>query len=536
MTKEVTRRNFLTFAGVGALALGLTGCGGNPTVSDGSAGAATTGSSTDPYLQFDIPGKLSMAEFEDSAAIPTPITSFASEETYDVVVIGAGVGGIPTAIAAAEAGASVCLLQKESTAVGQGTGGAFVVPETTDEVGLSRFAREIHNYCELRSSLPLNEKWVKNSAEAIRWYVQKCNEAGMAEVSAEGQIFEFAVGDRTVQTQMITGYSGGMHTLCVGLAEHFGASVNIHYNTPGVQLIKEGDRIVGVYAQTADGSIIRVNANKGVIIATGDYQNNAAMVQKYVPDCQGFDRKQFNKTGDGQLMGMMVGGRMQNIGHTKMVHAKNWGANATTLRNTSFMAVNLNGERFTPEDIPMYYRNNAVVRQPENVWLTIMDADYEEKAYAIGLDQARNIPSLEDLEAIGEEGGVYKADTLEELAGKLGVPAAALIASVERYNSFCDTGDADFGVPAEYMSKIEKAPFYGLHREFAVSAITSGLEINANSEVLDQDRQPIAGLYAVGNCSGPYYGCIDYPAEVAGMSASRCITFGYLTGRAVAGM
>ena len=75
-----------------------------------------------------------MSDFESSAAEPTPITEFDEEESYDIVVIGAGTGGVPAAIAAYEAGANVCLIQKEVNAVAQGTGCCYLNPETTDEL------------------------------------------------------------------------------------------------------------------------------------------------------------------------------------------------------------------------------------------------------------------------------------------------------------------------------------------------------------------------------------------------------------------
>lgn len=524
----ISRRGFLAAAGVGVLAAGLSGCAP-------SGKSASIASEAGLYPQYDIPGRLSLAEFEQSDAVAEPIESFDSEETYDVVIIGAGVGGIPAALSAAEAGASVCLLQKESCAVGQGSGCARIDRDTTDELAMAHLAHSIRDYCHLRSNVKLNEVWVNNCTDAIVWYAEKCVEAGMEEgvdfSSKPIGAFEYPEGNANT---IMYDFKGGMNSPCVALAERFGEDVNIHYSCPGIQLIKEGERVAGVYAKAKDGSIIRVNANKGVIIATGDYQNNDAMVEKYVPDAACFERKQQKKTGDGHLMGLMAGAKMQNAGHTKMCHAKNWGANATVLKSSPFLAANMNGERFTAEDITMYYRNNAVKNQPDNVWLTIMDSSYQEQAKAMGKDNA--IPAPDELDKIGEEGGIYKADTIAALAEKLGVPSDALVATVDRYNDLCEKGDLDFGKPTEYMLPVKQPPFYGLHREYAISAITSGLEIDERARVLDANRDPIEGLFAIGNCSGPFYGSIDYPVEVAGMSVSRCITFGYVTGAYVAGL
>ncbi len=530
--KGLTRRNFIAAAtaSVGAMGImGLTSCSSTGSSSDDAVESG-------PYPEFDIPGRPSMAEFAESAAIANPIEDFDAEETYDVVVVGAGVGGVPAAISAYESGANVCLLQKEPEAVGQGSGCCRIDRDKTDDLGVVHLVHSMRDYCHLRSNWKLNLTWATNCTDAVQWYAEKCQEAGLVEGTdfSSKPLGTFEYPEGAAYTIMYD-FEGGMNTPTKALAEAFGENVHVHYSCPGVQLIKDGDRVVGIYAQQDDGSILKVNATKGVILATGDYQNNTAMVDKYVPDAQPFERKQFNKTGDGHLMGLMAGGRMQNAGHTKMIHAKNWGANATVLKNTPFLAVNMNGERFVAEDITMYYRNNAVRTQPNNVWITIMDSDYASQVESMGLESPI---SLEELESIGEEGGVYKADTLEELAEKLGVPTDTFIGTVERYNELCSSGngDSDFGKPTEYMMALQTPPYYGLHREFAVSAITSGLEINEHAQVLDQDRNPIEGLYAIGNCSGPFYGSIDYPVEIAGLSVSRCITFGYVTGSYVANL
>ncbi len=78
----------------------------------------------------------------------------------------------------------------------------------------------------------------------------------------------------------------------------FGGKLKVYYSTPGVQLIKDGDKVVGVVGKQADGSYVKFTANKAVVLATGDYQNNHAMVKRWCPDVQDFDKKQFQKTGD----------------------------------------------------------------------------------------------------------------------------------------------------------------------------------------------------------------------------------------------
>ena len=529
---DISRRSFLAATGIlgASTALGLAGCANDAKASDGSSAS----SDSSPYPQYDLPGRLSMSDFEASAAQPEPINEFDSEESYDVVIIGAGTGGVPAAIAAHEAGANVCLLQKESVAVAQGTGCSCINYDQSNELGAMHLMHSLREFCSFRANWELDKVWALNCFEALNWYVAKTEEAGLVKdvdfKSKDLGNFEYPEGN--VITTMYD-FTGGMNTPTVKLAEHFGDDVNIHYECPGIQLIKEGDRVTGVYARQKDGSILKITATKGVIIATGDYQNNDGMLEKYLPNALPFEKKQSNKTGDGHLMGMMAGAAMQTIGHTKMIHAKNWGANCTLLKNSPFLAVNMNGERFTAEDVGFYYRNNLVQYQPDGVWITIIDSEFGAQCEAMG----EKPPTLEELEAVGEEGGVYKADTLEELANAINVPADALVATVERYNELCDNGgDLDFGKPTKYMLPLTTPPYYALHKEFAVSAITSGLTTNDKAQVLDGERKPIEGLFAVGNCSGPFYGSIDYPLDIAGLSVSRCITYGFVTGKYVANL
>ena len=126
----------------------------------------------------------------------------------------------------------------------------------------------------------------------------------------------------------------------------------------------------------------------------------------------------------------------------------------------------------------------------------------------------------------------YKADTIEELAGLLGIPADELQKTIDRYNELCDKGsDVDFGKKSTYMHKIEKAPFWGIRKHIRVSAICAGVNTNANGQALDADGNVIDGLYCVGNVGGVFYGGADYPFHQTGLSLGRCYTFGMLAAK-----
>ena len=130
----------------------------------------------------------------------------------------------------------------------------------------------------------------------------------------------------------------------------------------------------------------------------------------------------------------------------------------------------------------------------------------------------------------------FKADTLEDLAEKLEInDVDAFVETVNRYNELCEKGqDEDFGKPPEYLAKVDTPPFYGIHRWVRMSAICSGVDVNADHQCLTPEGEVIEGLYAIGNCAGGFYGGIDYPLTVFGLSLGRCYTEGYVIGRMVA--
>ena len=142
-----------------------------------------------------------------------------------------------------------------------------------------------------------------------------------------------------------------------------------------------------------------------------------------------------------------------------------------------------------------------------------------------------------DWKAALERGAIVEADTIEELADKCGINKENLVATVERYNELVDKGvDEDFGIPDDFikLNGIKEAPFYAIKRMPGCLATCGGLTINEKLEVLNEDGQPLGGLYAAGNASGSYYGD-DYPLFITGGSHGRAWTFGVLAARSALG-
>ena len=131
-------------------------------------------------------------------------------------------------------------------------------------------------------------------------------------------------------------------------------------------------------------------------------------------------------------------------------------------------------------------------------------------------------------------GLMYKADTLEDLANQMGMPADAFVEQVEKFNSYCDSGvDEQYSLPAERMFRIDTPPFYASRIRCGVLVVMYGLNVNSKAQVCDENDQPIEGLYAIGNCQGNFF-TDSYPILLPGISHGRCVTFGHLLGKALA--
>ncbi len=241
-------------------------------------------------------------------------------------------------------------------------------------------------------------------------------------------------------------------------------------------------------------------------------------------------------------MAYWAGGVIEPLGHTKMLH--DFDAGPASMCDMPFLAVNRKGERFVNETVAMSLLNNYL-RDAENAghYSQIFDADYMTTAAKwpgklIPPEGLKNYMPDDPSPKHGvypSQTNTHVADSLEELARKLQCDPKTFVASVKRYNELCKSGkDDDFGKPADKMVPVEKAPFYGIHRRVRISTLCSGMLVNEHHQALDADGQPIKGLYIVGNLGGGFYGGVDYPLTVFGLSLGRCYTFGYMTGKRVA--
>ena len=495
---SLSRRSLFKLGGLAtAVAAGasLAGCAPQPK----SASMADTGS-----------GATRAADGTPSFLIaPEPITEFDETRDFEVVVVGAGVSGMAAAMSAAEAGAKIACVQREATPSSQGNMAAGVDLNQTSEAGKQALISYLIKLADHRSNRALLEAWADNSFEALSWFREAASAGGIEVNSDEPQ------ADRVLH---INGYD-----------------VYLHANT----YFRIGhDEVVKAIAPIAE------SAGVEFFFSCPAQQCDPEMVAYYCPDIKEFPPCQMNRTGDGHKMGVWAGGEIEPTTHTKMIHDARVGR-----VDTPHLLVNAKGERFMCEGPMQGYLNNYVREyiheaggdaKAGNLY-TIVDAKWQDqiaewKAIDPEID-ASNCKWFYEGNTIEEACAAMAADTE---SGAYELDAAAVQKTVDRYNELCAKGsDDDFGKNSTFMRAIDTPPFIVVPHEFGMglSAIIGGLLINADNQVLKADEHtPIDGLFAVGNVSGCFYGGVDYPMDVLGLSIGRAITGGYLAGKHVASL
>jgi fumarate reductase flavoprotein subunit len=481
---------------------------------------------------------------------PIPAAEIRENYTADVVVVGAGTSGKSAALSAAQAGARVIQLDKHVT---YRWGGGLIaaidsclqrklgVKVDKDEVCL-----ELMKWGGNKPDQRLYRVWADKSASVLDWLMDMTDAEGVMTVpyqwprkpgfQPEKEYYrDFPVGHFHSDGK----FRGLNHKLALDIVQNraLKLGVDIHYQTPAVQLIRQQNgRVTGVVARDRAGNHVQFNARKAVILCTGDYGNNPWMMDRYcAPAAEISLENNIYMTrnddllkapeplnvGDGHQMGMLVGAVMEPAPHAPMSHATVGpsGANA-------FLRVNIRGERFENEDVPAQSSANSLVRQPGRMVWQVFDSKWESELPLMGVGLGTYNEANDVIRQQVEETTV-KADTIEKLARKMEVPIDAFGATVDRYNLLARTGrDLDFGKRADRLMTVEKPPFYAGIIKQHILVVLGGLITNTQFQPLDAGGKVIPGLYLAGNTVGNRF-AVDYPTMCAGLSHG----FAWMTGR-----
>ncbi len=323
-----------------------------------------------------------------------------------------------------------------------------------------------------------------------------------------------------------------------------GKGVQTLVSTKVLALVEEKGKILGVKAQTVDGKELFVKAKLGVVLASGGFTNNRAMLKKYIDGAAYAVGSTVPPRDTGEVLRMALGAGADSAGrgtwmggpggipyydtkYTGKATPGPWSryyvSGDAGLARAFWLELNQVCEEFMPfNNLAMQLPAAAVyLAQPGHCGYAIFDADFPTTLFKWGpylgrrplqesdaVDPAFDfgIAShnwLDDVKKGIEWGGIKTSDTIVGLAKELGLDAGKLTKAVEAWNAKSSTGQMDeWGRPPEFQPPVKKAPYYGIKTGVAAVGTFFGARVNENFQVLDVDQNPIPGLYAAGETAG----------------------------------
>ncbi|MFW0756270.1 FAD-dependent oxidoreductase [Pseudomonas sp. H11T01] len=327
-------------------------------------------------------------------------------------------------------------------------------------------------------------------------------------------------------------------------------------NTRMTGLVVENGRVTGVKIER-EGQPAQLSAGRGVVLASGGFERSQALRERHLDhltreDWSGTPRD--NNVGDALVAAQSIGAETEFLSEAwwvPTIRLPSRQAPNTNRHQALFfelglphsLCVNRNGVRFTNEINSYHHFGQEMMRDQVNTganlpcWF-VFDAEYRRK-YPLGSLLPGRVVDDSKLPPDSFDNLLYKADTFEQLAGKINVPPKALEETVARYNGFASTGDdVDFGrggnvynlyfgdpsqKPNRTLGPLLKAPFYAVRIDLGDLGTKGGPKTDEFARVMDTQGEPIIGLYAIGNAAGSVMGSA-YPG--AGATLGSAMTFG----------
>jgi succinate dehydrogenase/fumarate reductase flavoprotein subunit len=545
---------------------------------------------------------------------PPPASKVVNTVIADVVIVGGGNSGFMAAAAAAEKGVSVAVIEKRTedqyciwTQDFGCINSQFAKSKGVPEYDPIEFMNEFMRNSLGRSNQELIRQYAYRSGETLDWVLEHTPDelkeglyiymgppsADYVAAWPDGRIDSYKNWFGCVsffsKFEKVNGvwnerrrvWNDVFH-LIINYAKGLGAKW--YCGLTGEQLIKTGDRITGVYAKDAGGNYTKFIANKGIILASGDFMDNDDMVAAYLPEINQAWRNGWGKPrhdirmkmgpftipsfmGEGILMGLRAGGQMMlgPVGALSIMGGR-------LPFGGTFPMFNREGRRYCNE---FKTSGQQAARQGPGLMCQICDSRWFDYLKLMPTDHGAGM-DCNDVSAeyvrecvakvvpgdpagghvpwnggaeIGPEAdkmwpkNVWCANTLSELIGLLGYQGEAkttLLAEIEHYNDLCRAGkDTDFGKNPKLMWSIENPPYYGSVTDTTGRVARAmfglgGLMTDGQQRVLDANGDPIPGLYATGNCAGDRYGAGDYYSATSGNYMGMACTLGRIVGQTVA--
>ncbi len=577
---ELDRRSFIKGAaglGVVGAAAGLAGCStGTGTADSGTANSGEAGAAveTTPQATGELTWLPPEPEISDS--------DVSSEVTADVIVIGCGLAGTSAVRAAAEEGATVVVFEKSDGPVCRSGDFAVINGSLEATWGRDNFDPDMlvdHEMDEM-SYFPKRSiliKWARGIGEVFNWYIGAKEDlyicpdffTDVPDESAECALYPWyyplpEAYDWTQEAHPTyptsIGFSPDQSPV---LKANFQMAMDTGNVTPywghfAEKLIMDNGRVVGCYVRDSEtNTYVKATANKGVVIATGEYGSNQTILDYYAPevslnevpimwmnmDVEGNP----TNTGDGLKMGAYINAAIQEH-HAPMIH---W-MGVTAMGAAPYLRLDLHGKRFMNEDMPGQQVENQIEGLPGKMLWQFWDNGWPEQVPQFPAQHgtpcyvgappknltimgATGFVDQSNIDAGVEEGQILKADTIEELLGMIDtIDRETALKSIERYNELALAGnDEDFGKVAHRMFPLNNPPFYAASSGVSAMLVCcGGLVSDEDAHVYDNNGEIISGVYTAGNAQGSRY-AIQYPIAIKGVSHSLSLYYGYVAGKNV---
>ena len=493
----------------------------------------------------------------------------------DILIVGAGNGGMFAAAYAAKNGLNFRVVEQNANvqdtrhwygAVDSAAAKEAGEPATDKAKLLSEISRYASGKCDQR----VVKTWINESGEMIEFIRSIMEDKyGVKMVYTYGDEAKWPAENAEHNTDYMypeieytydRSSGAARNELLLQYIQELGYDVDFKISLAKLEKDSTG-RITGIIAQsTEDDHFIRYNANKGVLLACGGFPGNPYMMEQldplgtsvttacsYSPADKGYGIRaavwagaNLDKEAAPMLFDRGIVAPGVDGGYVASDSAFGGKAFPGPIRQYNpgtqpFLKVNRNGERFANESSPYNDIVYAAAHQPGRVYAQICDANILEDAkrfHTIGCSaQTRNAGAeyiQKQMDNAEKEGVFFKADTIEELADKLGFTGEAkdtFLATVDRYNELYDKqNDEDFGKPAYRLSAIRTAPFYGCWLGASLLCTEQGIAINDKGQALDNDNKPMPGLYVTGDMSGSFF-ANNYPCLMAGVAMGRTLTY-----------
>lgn len=471
----------------------------------------------------------------------------------DAVVIAAGPAGLAAAITLAENGYKTLVLEKMNTTGGTANMGMGPLGIDTKlqrksfcQITVEEALREHMNYTHFRADAALVKAYFEKSADTIEWLM----DMGVDFVGAFRYFRESAATWHIVQDG--TGKPGpraasAMVRIMTEHARELGVDFRLETTAEAIQ--RKDGRAAGVRARTSAGEEIFVEAG-AVLVATGGFGNNADMIKEELGLKLGEDFFPFQIpgiTGDGLRMmwdcgAVKYGAEIEAI--YQMPDNLNWAMLNACLRQPNLL-VNQRGARFMNEEYMgnTTFTGNALSMQPGRYGYCIADRGILRYYRKHGPDILNLVHPAECFEAFEEQAalaisqgypGYSEADTVEGLAEKLGIDPEVLQDTLEEYNEMCESGhDTLFYKNPSFLHPITGKGGY-VAGKFYLSAYgtVGGVRINERCQVLDENLEPIPGLYSAGSDANTIY-ADSYNFTLPGNTMGFALNSGRIAGECI---